>query len=87
MGQSGFMKKPLYAYSMRVTKLYMCTKFRMCVYSEIREFNQKKKKMNNSGTSYIHFNPFPIVEMYPFLIRASFWWYGHNDVNRSSNDY
>ena len=42
--------------------------------SEIHEFNQKKKKkkkkkkkMNNSRNSYFQFNPFPIVEMYPFF--------------------
>ena len=37
--------------------------------SEIREFNrkEKKKKMNNSESSYFGFYTFPIVQMDPFF--------------------
>ena len=36
--------------------------------SEIREFNQKKKKkMNNSEKAYFEFDTFPIVKMNPFF--------------------
>ena len=35
--------------------------------SEIREFNQKKKKKNNSEKAFFEFDTFPIVKKNPFF--------------------
>ena len=53
--------------------------------SEIHEFNQKKKKMNNSEKGIFAFDTFPIDKKNLFFSQL-LWWYSHNDVNMSPFD-
>ena len=70
-----FMTKTLYAHSLHVTKLYISTNCGCTPISEIREFNQKKKKkkMNISENGFFfNLTPFPLSKWTYFSTKHSF---------------